>query len=89
VKEADELAILRPRVSELEHALTLERKHHRETQDRLLEAHDHIAAEKAVIHDLHKVISILRDFPRNDETPPLGNTPIQTDPIVRKNRDHG
>ncbi len=53
MSDGDELAALRPRVSELEHALAWERRHHQLAVDRL-------AAADATITDITAEIRALR-----------------------------
>lgn len=78
----EELAILRPRVSELEHALATERRHNRNLIDRLT----HSEKENT---DLRNMIIALREAHNRDKTPPMGTRAVETDPVIRKNREHG
>ncbi len=75
-----ELAILRPRVSELEHHLALERHHHQETRDQLTAARAQIAALMAEVRALRA--------DRTDVTPEPSVAHPPTEPIVRKSREH-
>ena len=78
MSDLDELMAQAAKVSELVQALEHERREHGKTRDRL-------NAELAINKNLHRQIDMLRE-----RTPALG-TPVtpQTDPNIRRTREHG
>lgn len=80
----DELMALRPKVSELVHALAQERRAHDETKKLLETAQHMLTSVRAQLVALRASMDHAAAL-----TPPMGNRPVETDAVTRKNRDHG